>query len=55
MFKDEAELVRLIREHDDPAWAMEKAVEIILSDLKQHGSSATPVSSAGREFDGTSQ
>lgn len=55
MFKDEMELIRLIREHNDPTWAIEKVAEIILADLVQHGSSAVPLHAAGREFDGISQ
>lgn len=36
--ENEKDIIRLIREHDDPEQALTIAIEIILSDLKQHES-----------------
>jgi hypothetical protein len=38
MTKNERELIKLMRENDDPETALTTAVEIILTYLRQHGS-----------------
>lgn len=42
MTPNEAELLKLIKENDNPQQAMMTAAVIILGFLKQHGSSAEP-------------
>ena len=42
MTENEIELIKLIRENDNPSEAVVTAVEIILSFLGQHGSSQAP-------------
>lgn len=42
MTKNEAELIKLIHENDNPEQALMLAAAIILADLKQHESSAAP-------------
>lgn len=44
MTNNEKELLRIIRENDNPARALMTATLIVLGYLKQHGSSATPSS-----------
>ena len=39
MNENEMELLRMIREHDDPEWAFMTALGTITSFLEQHGSS----------------
>lgn len=43
MSKNEKELIRMIREHDEPENALMVAVEEIISFLAQRGSSGEPV------------
>lgn len=40
MSKNEVELLEIVRENDNPEWAVQVAVEIILGYLAQHGSFA---------------
>ena len=42
MTENEKELIKIIRENDNPQTALVTAVETILSYLKQHGSSEEP-------------
>ena len=42
MSKNEMELVRLIREHDEPEKSLMIAIEVITSFLRQHGLSEEP-------------
>lgn len=51
----EAELIGLIREHENPGRALQVAAEVILTYLKQHGSSATPAAADPPAPAGTSQ
>lgn len=46
MTTNEAELLKLIRENDNPEQAMMTAAVIILGFLKQHESSGEPVAAA---------
>lgn len=41
MTENEKELIRIIRENDNPVQAMTQAIFIVLGYLKQHESSAT--------------
>lgn len=43
MTENEKELIKLIRENDNPEQALMTAAVIILGYLKQHGSSEEPV------------
>ena len=52
MSKNEMELIGLVRENDNPGRALQVAAEVILTYLKQHGSSegrsaAVPPAPAG--------
>lgn len=51
----EMELVRMIREHDEPEKALMVAVEVITSFLKQRGSSEEQAASCPRVPSGTGQ
>ena len=51
----EIELVRMIREHDEPEKALVIAVEVITSFLKQRGSSEEPAASCPQVPAGTGQ
>ncbi len=42
MSKNEMELIRMVREHEEPEKALVIAVGVITSFLKQHGSSEEP-------------
>lgn len=46
MTKNEAELIKLIHENDNPEQALMTAAVIILGCLKQHGSSEEPFPAA---------
>lgn len=50
MTANEVELIKLIRENDNPARALATAVDIILSFLKQHGSSEAQVAADFQEL-----
>lgn len=50
MTANEVELIKLMRENDNPAQAIATAVDIILSFLKQHESSEVPVAADLREL-----
>lgn len=49
MINNEAELLKLIREHDDPAKALVTATLVILEFLKQHESSEEQAVADSRE------
>ena len=51
----EMELIRMIREHDDPGRALVIAVEVITSFLTQHGSSEAQEPACLQELSGTTQ
>lgn len=55
MSKNEMELIGLVREHDDPGRALQVAAEVILTYLKQHGSSEVPAAADPPVPAGTSQ
>lgn len=38
MSKNELELMKMVRENDNPEWALQVAIETILGYLGQHGS-----------------
>jgi hypothetical protein len=48
MTANEKELLKIIREHDNPERALMTATAIILGFLKQHGSSEEPSAAALR-------
>lgn len=50
MTANEQELINIIRENDNPAQAISKAVDIILSFLKQHGSSQVQAAAVLQEL-----
>lgn len=50
MTENERELIKIIRENDDPEKALCTAVETILSYLAQHGSCQEQVSAGLREL-----
>ena len=52
MSKYDMELVRLIREHDEPEKALVIAMEVITSFLTQHGSSEEPSVACPPALDG---
>lgn len=53
MSNNEMELVRMIREHDEPEKALVVAIEVITSFLAQHGSSEVPTAACLPVLDGT--
>lgn len=55
MSNNEMELIRMIREHDEPDKALTIALEVITSYLKQHGSFEEPVAACPQVPAGTGQ
>lgn len=49
MTDNEIKLIKIIREHSNPVRALVVAINIIVSHLRQHGSSPTPSSVDLRE------
>lgn len=50
MTNNEKELLKIIRENDNPAHALMSATLIVLGYLKQHGSCQEPAAAALREL-----